>query len=241
MSIGPSSTDRTEPVINIASPYLLEECCKRVLRNRVDEIKELFDMLKKEPTRSAAAGVVFAYRAHQFLQEGRVIDLFPILGRITTWGRNVIYDGYAAASEADRKRVALPKSKGLVCTDDIGGALEVNTYYRPRDTDLFSIDSWFLLQPTPEKSPILLTFQIALDVERYDAKRSGLDEVGELRVPEGILKCLVVFTPTGVEPEIAVTRDYLTDEFLDGRHPNVAFPVFHCQISYDVLFQPPSS
>ena len=80
--------------------------------------------------------------------------------------------------------------------------------------------------------------QIALDVERYDAKRSGLDNVNELRVPGGTWKCLVVLTPTGVKPKITVTRDYLTDEFLGGRHPNVAFSVFHYQISDDTLFRP---
>jgi hypothetical protein len=239
MSTGPLPTDRTRAERRIASPYILEKCCELVLRNRVEEISELFNMLKNEQAGSAAAGVVFEYRAHQFLQEGRAIDLFPILGRITTQGENVIYDDYTATdNEADGKRLALLKSKSLVFTDEIGGALEVNTYYRPRGANLPAFDSWLLLQPTPEKSPILLTFQIALDVERYDAKRSGLDKVNELRVPGGAWKCLVVLTPTGVKPKITVTRDYLTDEFLDGRHPNVAFPVFHYQISDDTLFRP---
>jgi hypothetical protein len=240
VSTGPSPSDRTKPERKIASSHILEECCRIVLWNRAEEIRKFFDTLKTEPTMSAAAGMVFEYRAHRFLQEGRVIDLFPILGRITTQGEDVVYDDYTATDdETDRVQVLLPKLKGFVFTDQTGAALEVNTYYRPRAANPPAIDSWVLSQPTPEKPPTLLTFQVALDVGKYDAKRSGLDKVNELRVPGGTRRCLVVFTPTGVKPRISVSRDYLTDKFLDGRHPNVVFPVFHYQISSDVLFRPP--
>ena len=160
MSTGPLPTNCTRAKRRIASPYILEKCCKLVLWNRVKEINEPFNMLKNEQARSTAAGVVFEYRVHQFLQEGRTINLFPILSHFTTQGENIIYDNYTARdNKADGKQLTLSKPKSLVFTNETGAALEVNTYYHPRGVNLPAFNSWLLLQPTPEKSPILLTFQ----------------------------------------------------------------------------------
>ena len=49
-------------------------------------------------------------------------------------------------------------------------------------------------------------------------------------------KYLVVITPTGVQPKITVSEEYLMEEFLGGCDPDVAFPVYHLQLSDDALF-----
>jgi hypothetical protein len=150
MSIGPLSTDRTKPERKSASPCVLGECCKRVLKNQVEEMRELYDTLRSEPTTSTAASMVFEHRVHQFLQEKRVIDLFPILGHISTQGKNVVYDDYTATgNEACRNRVALPVLKEVIFTDKTGTTLEVNTYYCVRSVKFPAIGSWLLAQPIP--------------------------------------------------------------------------------------------
>jgi len=44
-----------------------------------------------------------------------------------------------------------------------------------------------------------------------------------------------VVSSTGRKPRITVSKDYLTDEFLDGRSPEVAFPVYYLHIDDDPL------
>jgi len=44
-------------------------------------------------------------------------------------------------------------------------------------------------------------------------------------VAAGARKYLVVVTPRAVQPKITVPKGYLTEGFLDGRNPDVAFLV----------------
>jgi hypothetical protein len=74
MSTGPSPADRTKPERKIASPHILEECCKKVFGNRVELLREFYYALHSEPATSAAAGMVFEYR---FLHGGRGSQPLP--------------------------------------------------------------------------------------------------------------------------------------------------------------------
>ena len=66
MSTGPLPNDRTIPERKVTSPYVLEECCERILKNEVEAMRKLYDMLHCQPDSSTAAGMLFEYRAHQF-------------------------------------------------------------------------------------------------------------------------------------------------------------------------------
>jgi hypothetical protein len=147
MSTVLSPTDRPKPEGKMASQYVLEECCQRVFGNQVEEITKLFGTSKKQHTTSAAADMVFEYRAHRFHQEGKVTDLLSIIGRFRTQDKKpVIYDDYTGTDNgADREQV--PSS-----IFETGGAPEVNIYYRPRDPTWPGLTCGFFFS-IPEKSP----------------------------------------------------------------------------------------
>jgi hypothetical protein len=147
MSTVLSPTDRTKPEGKMASQYVREECCQRVLGNQVEEITKFFGTSKKQHTTSAAADMVFEYRAHRFHQEGKVTDLLPIIGRFRTRGKKtVIYNDYTGTDNgADREQVPSP-------IFETGGAPEVNTYYSPRDPSWPGLTCGFFFS-IPEKSP----------------------------------------------------------------------------------------
>jgi hypothetical protein len=233
-SAGPSQTSRTRSEKTIASQCILEKICKLVLRDRVEEIRKIYDMSLGNSSIPTAAGMIFEYRVHQLLQQGTVMNLFPIIGK--TEQTNVIYEDYTATdSRAAAVRITLPKLAEIILEGEMGSTLQVGDYYRPRNKNFPPLDSWLLAQPTSQESPILLRFQITHREARYGAEISGLAKVDKL-VTAGTQKCLVVVTPTGVRPKVTVSRDYLTDTFLAGRDPNVAFPVYHLPYSYDALF-----
>ena len=75
----PLPNNRARPERKPASLHILAEFCRLILRNRVEMMKACYDMLHLRPTTFSAAKMVFKYRAHQFLQEGRTLDIFPIL------------------------------------------------------------------------------------------------------------------------------------------------------------------
>jgi len=54
------------------------------------------------------------FRVHQLLQEGRILDLFSIRGRISDKGVNVIFDKHATTNPA---RATLPKLKESLFAD----------------------------------------------------------------------------------------------------------------------------
>jgi len=236
ISTRPLPTNRARPERKVASEYILKVICKHTLQDQLKEIRTLYNTLQSRPATSAAAGMVFKSQIHRFLQEERAIDLFPVLTSGKT-SQNISYHNYTATENGiNRKQVALPKSKGLAFSDEPGITLKVNTYYHPQKTNFPTNASWLLIQSTP---PILLMFQIILNGEEHNIGKSGLDKVGKL-VAAGVQKYLVIVTPMGVKPKITVPGDYLTDTLLGSSDPGVAFSVYHCQISDDTLFQPPS-
>jgi len=240
LSTRPSPTDRTVAERTIASSYIVEIFCQRVVTNRLEMVRNLYDTLHSTPSTSTGAGMVFEHRAHQFLLEGRNIDLFPIIGHLSSKGKNFIYDDYTATRDkTDRKQVALYNLKEHIVTDEVGTRLEYNTYYRPRNADFPAIDSWVLIQPNLQEPPIFLAFQITTNVDSHDAKRKGLDKVDKLGIPGGAQRYLVVLTHAGAEPKITVPMDYLKTKFPRASdNYSVKFPVFHYPIDNDVLFQP---
>jgi hypothetical protein len=84
VTTGPSPNDRTEPERKIASQYILGKCCQQILGNRLADMKKLYQMLHGQPALSVSAGMLFEYRAHQFIREGGAVDLFPITGSLAT-------------------------------------------------------------------------------------------------------------------------------------------------------------
>lgn len=240
ISTGPLSSDRTMSERKVASSYILGECCKKIFGDRVEEIKKLYDTLRNEPTTSTTARMIFQYRAHQFLQMGRVLEFLPLLGRNSPEGEGIIYEDYASRNP---KHASLPKLKERVVTDETGTRLGYDTYYRPQSNSFPTIDSWVLVQHHPHDTPTFLTFQITTDMEQHEVKRSGLDKVDKLDIPFGARRYLVVLTPTGVKPKVTVPMDYLTDKFSRGYGVDMAskFLVFHYQVDNNVLFGPRTS
>jgi len=78
ISTGPSPTNRAEPEMKFSSPYIVRECCRRILEDDVEQLKRFHDTLRNKQSTSAFADVILGHRAHQSLQEGRAIDPFAI-------------------------------------------------------------------------------------------------------------------------------------------------------------------
>jgi hypothetical protein len=122
-----------------------------------------------------------------------------------------VYSEFASSHKHRRRgemQVALLKSERLDFADEVDTPLGVDTYYRPRSTEFPTIDSWLLVQPTPQSRPILI-FQIVLNTEKHGVNKSGLDITKKL-VTADTEKYLVVVTPERVQPKITVSREYLT-------------------------------
>jgi len=234
ISTDPSPTGRTRSERSIVSKYVLEIIWKVVLKGKVEKLRELYDSLRDKPAVSTAAGMIFEFRVHQLLQEGRILDLFSICGRISDEGVNVIYDKHATTNPAC---VTLPKLKESLFANEAEIPFEVGTYYRPQNTNFPSIDSWVPVQLPFQEDPILFLFRITLNMTKHNVKKSDLDRIDKFG--KGVQKCLVVITPMGVQPDIIVPwEDHLKNKSSSGVDPNLVFPVFHHQISYDELFPP---
>jgi len=173
--------------------------------------------------------MIYESQVHRLLQEERHIDLFPICS-VPVDGENIIHKDYSATDNATiGKSFTLPKSKEF-CFDKSPTSLEVGNYYHPQSTNCPTIDS-LLVQPTPQEPPILLVFQITTSKDEREANKTDLDMVDKLAAAD-TEKHLVVVTLKGVRPKITVPRGYLTERFLDGRKPDVDFPVYHLQIDF---------
>ena len=141
ISTRPLPTDRTGPETTVASTYILKRICERVLGNRVEEMRELYEALRNNQATAPAARMVFEYRVHQFLREKRVIKLLPILYVSSGRGSNAIYETYTTNTSVAGKRFTLPKSEELPFTDELDTPLDVGTYYRPQSNNFPTIDS----------------------------------------------------------------------------------------------------
>ena len=244
VSTGPSPRDRTKPEGAFASQYVLEECCERILKGEVEQMKTMFDMLYEQPDSSTITGMLFEHRAHRFLREGRVLNLFPILASTTPENGSYVYKDYTATqNQRNENQITLPWLKECIVTKETTVTNEFNAYYRPRSANFPAISSWVLHQPKPYGSNTLLTFQMTMDPEKHDVKKVGLDMVDKL-VYGDPRKYLVIFTPRGVEPHITVPTEYLIKFLYYGQYGhdvNKAFPMFHCPIDMFTLFSKPTS
>ena len=144
--------------------------------------------------------------------------------------------------ESVKKQVTLPNMVEVTVDDKTLATHEFYTYYHPMNTNFAAVDSWVLTRPDPGKPPILLTFQMTLNMEKHDTKESGLERVNKLTagIPHDAQRYLVILTPMNVKPRITVRKGYLTNKLLKGGNCNEVFPVFRYQISDDELFRPPT-
>jgi len=240
MATGPLPNSRREPERKITSPYVLTEICSEVLKNRVEMMRGFYDTLHVTPTTSVAAGMVFEHRAHHFLQEERTLDLFPILASSQPQGRihfKYVYEEYIH-DVTRRQQVFLPRLEERIVDKETQHTHEFGVYYRPRRTNFPAVDSWVIVPPNdPKDPPIVLVFQMTINMKEHDAKKSGLDWMREL-IPKDAEIYHVILTPQVVEPKINVSTDYLTAGFLGDRNVNDAFRVRHCMIHSVDLFKP---
>ena len=239
MTTGPLPNDRSRPERKIASPYVFAEFCRLILGDRVEMMKGCYDKLHLTPTTFSATGMVFKYRAHQFLQEGRTLEIFPILASSEVQGAKhlkYVYNRYTD-NVRQRQQFILPRLDLCPVDKDTQRTHELGVYYCSRSPTFPSVDSWVLVQPNPREPPIVLAFQMTINKKEHDAKPSSLDWLRML-VPLDAKVYHVILTPEAVEPEINVSADYLTTTFLGGRGVNDAFPVFHCEIGIVELFKP---
>ena len=141
-------------------------------------MKKLYDALLNNPTTSTAAGTTFEYRGNQYNSLRMTGLSSPSL--LFPWVRNVVYKHYTTNIGVAGKQFILPESKELVFADDPSTPLEVDTYYRPRNTAFPAIDSWLLAGPAPQDPATFLRFQITLDKDEHDVNHSGLIGVDKL-------------------------------------------------------------
>ena len=236
VTTGPLPNDRTRPERKLASLHIFAEFCRLVLRNRV-EMKDCYDMLQLTPTTFSAAGMVFKHRAHQFLQEGRTLDIFPILTSSRSQGETrseYVYNKYTDDVRR-RQQFILPRLEECLVDKDPQLTYEPGIYYRPRNSNFPSVDSWVLVKPDSQNPPFVIAFQMTIDGGEHNAANSGLDWLGE-SVPRDAQMYHVILTPEGVEPEINVSTEHLIAGILGGRGIN-GFQLFHCKIDTVELFK----
>ena len=225
ISTGPLPTGRATPERKFVSAYVLERICEQVFKNRVKEMKNLYQMLQKEPTQPTAVEMLFEYQAHRFLRKKRTIRPFPIVS--SNEGVCDVGEVCATGTEVVQEKFSLPKSEELVFTDEPDTPLEVGTYYRPRSTNFPTIDSWLLVRLARQELPVLFAFHISPKKDTCDVDRSGLARVGKL-VDADTRKYLIIVTPTGVQPKVTM--------FPADRNLDASFLVYHLEISDKALF-----
>ena len=177
VTTGPLPNDRTRAERKISSPYIVGEFCRLILRNRVEMMKDRYNKLRTAPATFPAAGMIFKYRAHQFLQEGRTLDLFPILPSPQPQGETrlrYVYNKYIDDVRR-RQRFTFPRLEVRIVTKDAQHTHELGVYYRPQGPNFPSADSWVLVQLNPQEPPIVLAFQMTINAKEHDAEKSGLD------------------------------------------------------------------
>ena len=234
MSTSPMPHDRTEPKRKVISQDVLGECCKRVLKDDAEELKKLYDMLRGEKSMAASAGMVFEHGVHQYIREGGVLNLFPLLANPSPRGGNYVFEDYHPTHSSPFK---LPRMEEYFVGKETDHTHELHTYFRPLSTNFASFDSWVITRQTVDGRRFLLTFQITINKKHHNLKKEGLDRLQEL-APDDALVCPVILTPMGVEPRITVPTSYLTAAFLGGKALNDAFPVSYLQVDPDELFKP---
>ena len=222
-------SDRATPERKAISQYVLEECCRQILGDDVKRLKRLHEVLRNNQSTAASAGMIFKYRAHQYLREGRVLDLSPLHANTSPGNGNHIPN--------DRtEQFALPRMEEHLVDEETVRTHELHTYFRPRSTKSPAVDSWVLTQHNFEGPPTLLAFQVWSDTEGHGAKTIGLGQVDKL-IPADARRYLVIFTPNGVKPQVTVLTTSPTKELLGSCEVNEELHVFHCHVDPVELFR----
>ena len=228
MSTSPLPHNRTMPERRVVSQYILGECCRRILRDDVEQLRGLHEVLCDDQSTATSAGMIFKYRAHQYLREGRTLNLSPLHADTSLGVGNRVPDEHT-------EQFTLPRmEEGLIDEDTIRN--KPHTYFRPQNTNSPTVDSWTLTQDKPEGPPTLLAFLLSSVMEGCDAEVVDLDQVNKW-VSEDVRRYLVIFTPKGVKPQVTVLPTSLTKELLGNCGVNGGFHVFHCQVDTVELFR----
>ena len=229
MPTGPMPSDRTAPERKVISQYVLEECCKRILKDDVEQLRRLHEVLHNDQSTAASAGMIFKYRTHQYLREGRVLDLSSLHVNTSPGVGNCIPN--------DRtEQLALPRMEEHLIEGGTVRTYGLHTYFRLRSAVPPAVDSWILTWPSLEGPPTLIAFQVSSSVENHDVKTISLDQVYMLG-PVGARRCLVILTPKGVKPQVTALTTPLMEEFLGSCGVNEGFRILHCQIDPVELFR----
>ena len=236
ISTGPSPTDRTTPERKVISKHVLEECCREILKDDVEWLRILYEALHSEKSFATSAGMIFEHRLHQYLREGRILELFPLLANPSPANGNYVFNDYIDAGRYAAP-ITLPRMDKYLVDKMTERTHDLSTYFQPRSTNFTSIDSWVVIRRTPDGRPFLFPFQMTINERHHELKKEGLDRLKEL-APDGAQMCPVIVTPKGVKPRITVPTTYLTREFLNGQEVNIAFPVSYVQIDPAELFKP---
>ena len=176
------------------------------------------------------------YRTRQFLREGRTVNLFRLRGHISSQDNSVVYDDYSTTrSGTDKMLVVLDQLEEVFLDPEVDAVKIGGSYHRPLTYNSPAPNSWHPAQPDSGLSPLFLGLQTTRNKTKHDVTKVGLNRA-EKKAPAGCIKLLIVVTPPGLEPEIFVPREYLTDEYLDNQDPSIALPVYHFPVTEDLLF-----
>ena len=232
--IEPSPTSRYSAQKKIITVHVFNLFWDQHQFNQEHEMARFYDLFRSNATASVVSGMIFEIRLHQLLKGGFTLILTPIVAHFSGKDVNVIYDDYKDTTEPDTRQIILGPLEAVPLTD--GMTLSPGCYYRPQISNFPSIDAVVFLPSSGDQPPVFIIFQFTCNVEKHPIKKVGLERINKLVIPPNAEKLLVVVTPEDVEPKITVPRTYLTDDFPDGRAPNVAFPVYHLTVPRKSLF-----
>ena len=204
ITVYPSEGRRGAFEKKFASRCVFDMVWEKHLASRVDLMKEFYDMFLATPITATLAGWVFEGRVHQVLRTEQTLRLFPILPRS---GRaNVIFDDYAASQAGNKStEFQLTHSKEYPLVKR--AKLVENHYYRLESSNSAAVDSVLLLHP-PGELHVLFMFQMTLNKTKHGTNLDSLRKIGELDVPLGTRRYLVIVTPENTHPRIAVPLEY---------------------------------
>jgi hypothetical protein len=246
VSTGPSESDRTKHSRWPTSDYAVEAICRDVFKNKADKIRELYDMVRGEPEMNATSGMFFEHQVHQLLRKGRTFDLYQIKYRKRGKANHHFDDYTATDSKTPTIQLTVPASDGKFnsrtaphgCTGakyDAYFRPDVNVYYRPKESNFPTIDSWIHTAANHRNSSTLFAFQITLNQTKHDLKEIGLDFIDKT-MAKGIEKALIIVTE-GEQPKIDVPNTYLDAKLVGGSGAvDEIFPVYHLPLTREELF-----
>lgn len=229
----PSQTDPSESERVIASQFVLEQLCERVLKSRLNQIYEFYCTLR-DTGNDATAGMLFEHLVHRLLGKGgRELHLHRIKDtKCTKQGdANYVFGNYTKKPVCHLSFPPPPPTAKTVSKDTMV-VPQKNTYYRPSEKNFATFDSWILVPHPSHQTPILLAFQMTLNKTYHSVEPTGLEFMDKWA--QGFERWLVVVTEQGIQPGMRVPKNYLNSK-LEGRSTDEAFPVFHLPLTREEL------